>query len=217
MAKTRERNFLKLIRLLSTSVNIKKYAKPTLKEIIDSNLYDECENVYRLLGGLLNEIPMRIGGYDFIVDDKIVELDEEAHFNRYRKLTLESKIYKENLYLNVQNYVSYCDLFENECLKGRSFGGYWTNKSTEKQFGKPSANGDLTGNGSPRWKQRAYYDFIKDTIPIIYEIPVIRLSIYDKFSLSNGEKLSLNQILSSTDRKYFAPVYDFISNFKYEV
>ena len=217
MAKTRENNFLKLVSYFTSSINNRNYAKPTIEKIVKHQIYDECLNVYHLLGGVLEEIPIRIGGFDFIIDNKIVELDEEAHFNRYRKLTLSSNIYKSNPYVKIQNYVSYCDLYEKDCLKGRSFGGYWTNSSTEKQFGKSAPNGILTENGSARWKQRAFYDFIKDIIHIIYEIPVIRLSIYDKFSLANGEKILLNQILSSSDRKNFTPVYDFIYNFKYEV
>ncbi|MCH8942885.1 MAG: hypothetical protein IIA48_10680, partial [Bacteroidetes bacterium] len=93
MAKTREKNFLKMLSLFTTSIDNQKYEKPTLKEIADSNLYDKCVKIYRLLGGILDEIPIRVGGYDFIVDGKIIELDEEAHFNRYRKITLQSKVY----------------------------------------------------------------------------------------------------------------------------
>src|SRR5512133_3617226 len=56
--------------------------------------------------------------------------------------------------------------------------GYLTNRSTRAQFGSGSAPGDLIGGGSPRWKQRAFYYYLKDLYGMIYGIPVVRLSIY---------------------------------------
>lgn len=53
----------------------------------------------------------------------------------------------------------------------------WANNSTEKQFGKPDDNGDFSQNGSPRWKQGAYYDFLKDYLFAISGVPIIRFSI----------------------------------------
>jgi len=44
---------------------------------------DEVMQVYRSLGGILNEIPFRFGGWDIVAPNFIIELDEEQHFNRY--------------------------------------------------------------------------------------------------------------------------------------
>jgi hypothetical protein len=61
-------------------------------------------------------------------------------------------------------------------------------------FLKSNADGDLSDNGSSRWRQRAYYDFIKDVTSSIKRIPILRISIYDKF---RGR--TIGDILSSND------------------
>jgi hypothetical protein len=147
---------------------------------------DEVMRVYRSLGGILNEIPFRFGGWDIVAPNFIIELDEEQHFNRYRKQTLGSAIYKNWKLFDVANYLTYCEKFENICLKKASRGGYWTNNSTEGQFGAAGANGDFSGAGSPRWKQRAFYDFCRDIYGMANQIKVYRLSIYDEVKTNSG-------------------------------
>jgi hypothetical protein len=139
---------------------------------------EEINRIYRELGGILPDAPVKFGKFDFACDEMIVELDEEQHFNRYRAITLQSPIYKNVQHWDVQAYKKWCSEKENECLRKASFGKYWTSPSTEKQFGKPAANGILTGTGSPRWKQRAYYDFVKDCFAIFSGNKLIRQSIY---------------------------------------
>jgi hypothetical protein len=46
------------------------------------------------------------------------------------------------------------------------------------QFGAASVPGHLEGAGSPQWKQRAFYDFVKDTSPISLDLPVSRVAIW---------------------------------------
>jgi len=138
MSKTRERNFISLMKHFTKSINEVSYGKPKMEDIIKSKYEDECINIFKKLGGISSSFPINVGGYDFIIDNKIVELDEEAHFNCYRKATLTSTIYENNEYVNSKTYSEYCLKFESICLKGRSFGGYWSNSSTEKQFGKAS-------------------------------------------------------------------------------
>jgi hypothetical protein len=214
MAKTRENNFKSLVGGFTTNFNGIEIPKITADIILQAGLYGEVFRVYKSLGGILDQAPLRYGDFDFIVDGKIIELDEEAHFNRYRELTLTSKIYQGEHYFDVSKYTKHCKMYEAACLKGRSFGGYWTNDSTEKQFGVANSNGDLTGNGSPRWKQRAFYDFLKDFIPILFKTPVIRLSIYDLLSDGSGYTYTINQILEQNDRTRARLIYEKIQSYQ---
>ncbi|MBN2747333.1 MAG: hypothetical protein JXR34_11460 [Bacteroidales bacterium] len=151
--------------------------------LLDDYYKNELVSMYRKLGGVLDAPPTSFGAWDIVTKDFIVELDEEQHFNRYRELTLESEIYADNKFLDVNQYKIYCKEFESVCLKKASRGGYWKNDSTEKQFGKASENGDFSVNGSPRWKQRAFYDFCRDIFAVSSRVPVYRIAIYDKMAL----------------------------------
>lgn len=146
---------------------------------------DEIMRVYRLLGGIQEYPPARFGACDIITRNFVVELDEEQHFNRYRKLTLGSVVYLDTKCFDPGRYKKYCDEFEHLCLKKAARGGYWSNPSTEKQFGKPAEKGEFSGNGSPRWKQRAFYDFCKDFAGKVNEMPIFRLSVYDRISVGS--------------------------------
>jgi len=196
----------------TTNLNLGVVAKPDLDDIKKAGFLDEAISIYKGLGGILTDLPCRIGDWDFLIDGKVVELDEEAHFNRYRAMTLTSSIYKDNQYVDVEKYLSYCKDHEMDCLKGRSFGGYWSNDSTEKQFGKSEPNGNLAGNGSPRWKQRALYDFIKDHVPFISGVPVLRISIYDVLIDENDKSISVNQILETLDQRNAHLLYERIKS-----
>jgi len=92
--------------------------------------------------------------------------------------------------------VNLCIVFKNRTdeITGNKFSGYWTNASTERQFGSASENGNFSGNGSPRWKQRTFYDFCRDLYSIVFEIPVYRLSIYDEIDFRGG-KITLGTTL----------------------
>lgn len=65
-------------------------------------------------------------------------------------------------------------------------------------FGLSHSEGILIGNGSSRWKQRAFYDFVKDASTLLTQIPVIRLSIYDTVKYENTNR-QLNCILNDND------------------
>jgi len=178
---------------------------------INEGLQEEVIEVYRELGGVLIDIPVRFGKWDIVTRDFIVELDEEQHFNRYRKITLKSSFYQNHTFFNVDRYKLYCDAYEDNCLRKASFGKYWTSPSTEKQFGNPGENRDLGGSGSPRWKQRAFYDFLRDIYSRVYEIPVIRLSIYDNFQVNNDRCL-LEEILDRKMHEFYPQIITFIVN-----
>ncbi|MEO9020598.1 MAG: hypothetical protein ABI237_04135 [Ginsengibacter sp.] len=100
--------------------------------------------------------------------------------------------------LNKDSYIEYCRLHESNCQK---HGGYWGNSSTKKQFGSSDDLGILGELGSSRWKQRAFYDMLKDFIPYFADVSIKRISIYDKIDYK-GNKLTVGSILQSGDLKY---------------
>lgn len=158
------------------------HRKLSYRDLRASEYYDEILNVYRRLGGILPVVPCNLKKGDIVLPDIIVELDEEQHFNRYRLLTLESPLYNELKRFPLDEYKSYCKEHERAC---RTDGRFWTSKPCEMQFGKAGERGVLDGMGAPRWKQRAFYDFLKDLSGLIIGTQYIRVSIYDKVQTSD--------------------------------
>jgi len=152
---------------------------PKLADLKISKWNSEADNIYRKLGGLLETFPLNLRKWDIEFNGQAIELDEQLHFNRYRYYTLDSVAYNSlNAFPKVR-YQEYCTVYENECFKAGKYGGKWSNPSCDKQYGLASLPGDLREPGPSRWKQRAYYDFIKDLSPLIIGIQVIRMSIWD--------------------------------------
>lgn len=156
------------------------HLKPSGLDLLTSEFSSVINQIYKDLGGQLPEPPTRFGSWDINLKEFIIELDEERHFNRYRLQTLNSVFYSKVIHFNVKNYRTLCSTFENECTRAASWGKNWQNDSTERQFGNSNSSSNLNGNGSSRWKQRAFYDFLKDVSSEILDIPVLRISIYDE-------------------------------------
>lgn len=184
-------------------------ARPTLDDLSKSPLRQVVEDCYRRLGGIGAEIPLRLGNWDAEYDGIAVELDEQLHFNRYRLITLESPVYSELPSFPLKGYRGFCVSREAECLRAGSYGGKWSNSSCSKQFGCPSAQGDLNGNGAPRWKQRAYYDFVKDLSPFLLGMQVARISIWDILEEDTGRR-SVLDALQKPDVSTAAALVDLI-------
>lgn len=165
------------------------HAKPTRSDILASKYSDNIFQTYSALGGQLSEPPTKFGGWDVSTNSFIIELDEERHFNRYRLTTLQSPFYKTHKYFSNEDYQQYCKHKESLCLQAACWGKNWKNNSTEKQFSRSNIEGVLTGSGSSRWKQRAYYDFLKDIASKIIGVPILRLSIYDTYNGTNIDQL----------------------------
>ena len=179
---------------------------PRHHQVASSQYNDEVFCTYQGLGGILQTYPLNIRSWDLLVNGVAVELDEELHFNRYRALSLQSPLYKFLPHFGLKEYLSYCELYEKECLSAGSYGKKWTSDSAEKQFGHAGQPRNLAGDGSPRWKQRAFYDFVKDLSPLIIGVPVARISISDKIDV--GEKtVSLAQTL---DNKMYEVAYELL-------
>jgi hypothetical protein len=183
-----------------------------IHELVKAGILNEVKRTYQRLGGILEQPPFSFGKWDICLNGFIVELDEEQHFNRYRTITLDSYIYHMEKGFDIFDYGKYCKDYEADCLKKSSWGKYWTSPSTEKQFGSPGNNGNIEGNGSPRWRQRAFYDYLRDVFAILYRVPLIRISIYDNISLNgttkqvgiillNGSAAELNEMVKFIEYK----------------
>lgn len=158
--------------------------------------------IYDLLGGAPDQFDrIRPGGYDVAFETPagplVVELDEEQHFNRYRTLTLAAT---ETLGLPWgAAYLDYSARHETRLLPGWGTGKRWTNPSAARFFGEPSPPGDFTGHGAPRWRQRAFYDSVKDALP---ERRLSRVSVHD--TLPEGR--TLESVLRAPDPAMSAAV-----------
>ncbi|MGH2797418.1 MAG: DUF7255 family protein [Thermoleophilaceae bacterium] len=167
---------------------------------MDAGLDEEVASVYRALGGVGDQPRVAPGPWDVQVDGVAIELDEENHFNRYRGLTLDSPLYETHAAVDVNAYRAWCGSHESACL---TYGGYWKSDASECEFGAAGPEGDLSGSGSPRWKQRAFYDFIKDLAPAAVEITVSRLSIYEEVQCGD-ELRQLGHLLADGDDRLMA-------------
>jgi hypothetical protein len=192
----REGQLRLLFQKSGATVSDKSISRLNKITLINSKRYRDTEEIYRQLGGILDSTPCNLVPWDMEVNDMAVELDEERHFNRYRLITLSSGLYTLLPSFPLDEYRYYCKEYEYACLKSASFGGYWTNKSCEKQFGKASEPGDLNGNGSPRWKQRAFYDYLRDISPLIIGMRLARISIWETLLVEDAE-VTVAEILDS--------------------
>lgn len=164
---------------LLTEAGLRDSVKPPAPRMDDiPAMQEDILHLYRALGGVLNEPRLAPGQWDLCFDGLVVELDEEQHFNQYRLFTLQPS-WASHLPWTTE-YVRYCRDHEDLCSRKASRGGYWTNPSCERLFGPAGATGDLEcANGSPRWKQRALYDAMKDAYCVAGEVSLARLSCHD--------------------------------------
>jgi hypothetical protein len=165
------------------------------EQVLYSKWSKEIFLVYKSLGGRDEAYAFR-GTFDITSPQYIIELDEQLHFNEYRSKTLMSPLYKQLKFFPVSEYHRYCIEYQKECLKAGSYGKKWTSDSCEKMFGQAAPNRDLSGNGSPRWKQRVFYDFVKDVSYLVTGIPVVRVSIYDMIDCK-GRTIKLGDVLDN--------------------
>jgi hypothetical protein len=153
---------------------------PRLQDVMQSGRKDTIDDVYKRLGGILPNVEVNLRRWDMEFEGIAVELDEFLHFNRYRAMTLESDAYAELVGFPLKAYRDYCREFESRCLSAGGYGGRWTSPSCERQFGSASAPKVLEGHGSPRWKQRAFYDFVKDLSPLLLGVKMVRIAVWDR-------------------------------------
>jgi hypothetical protein len=177
---------------------------PTVAVVAACDFRLEIENVYKRLGGILPSPPLNLRRWDMEFDGIAVELDEYLHFNRYRGLTLKSAIYECLPHFPLDAYKRFCSERGEKCLAAGGYGGKWSNISTQAQFGPPSPPRDLSGNGSPRWKQRAYYDFVKDASPLMIGVKVVRVALWDMLKVGD-RTTTVEEMLARSAQRQGAP------------
>ena len=106
-------------------------------------------------------------------------------------------------------YRRHCVSYEQECKDAGSWGGRWTNPSCEKQFGGASNPGDLSGGGSPRWKQRAFYDYLKDLSPLVIKVKVARISMWEEIKVE-GKMVKVSRVLDQENELAAKSIYRLI-------
>ena len=134
---------------------------------------------YKQLGGVLDMPTLKPLGWDIpTTSGLIVELDEEQHFNRYRATTLNMRWAADLPWRD--DYLAYCAEYESVALKSHSGGGFWTTDGAVAQFGPADPTRALEQTGSPRWKQRAVYDAMRDAAAVAGSVTLARLSVHDR-------------------------------------
>jgi hypothetical protein len=132
---------------------------------LQSEYADHIMSLFRALGGTAVSPSLHPGQWDLALEGGlVVELDEELHFNRYRRLTLEPAWTRALPWRD--DYMRYTSEHETECLGAAQWGRRWTSPSCESLFGPAAAPGAFDSNGAPRWKQRALYDAMKDAAAV---------------------------------------------------
>jgi hypothetical protein len=149
-----------LLRRAGYRIALGRPPAPRAKDLSPENL-QRVDCIYQLLGGTPTPALLRPGPWDLAFQGGlVVELDEELHFNRYRKSTLGPS-WARGLPWR-EEYLTFTVEHEAACLAAAQWGKRWTNSSCERLFGAADLPGTFTSVGAPRWKQRALYDAMKD-------------------------------------------------------
>lgn len=126
-------------------------------------------------------------GWDIILGDGlVVELDEEQHFTPYRAATLAAPW--SSVLPWASDYTTFC---ARHAATAAWNAQHWTKSVPERLFGPPGPVGDFDGAGSPRGKQRALFDAIRDATATAGTIRLARVSVHDSVAgVLLGEALS---------------------------
>lgn len=173
-------------------------AFPRTGDICRAGLESYVTDTYRALGGILDPFVLNLRSWDMEFNGIAVELDEYLHFNRYRLQTLQSPLYARLDKFPTSHYRDFCVGHERDCLSAGGYGGKWTKPTAERQFGSGGAERDLDGPGAPRWKQRAFYDFVKDLSPLAIGVAVVRVSVWDTIDDGSTRRMVRDVLVSPT-------------------
>lgn len=210
----RARTFRDLLIAAGATPAVGTLPRPTTASIAGAGLADLVDGVYRSLGGQQSEARIQLGNWDIETDGIAVELDEDLHFNRYRRRTLESPLY-EQVSFPRELYRRLCEEREGDCLRAGRWGGRWAQPRAALEFGAAGNQGQLDGSGSPRWKQRAFYDFVKDTAPLTVGVSVARISVWEEVQVA-GKSYAvgalLQQVVSAPLEDSATAVWQFVHN-----
>lgn len=189
--------------------------RPGAADLLESSLADAVMDVYRQLGGVSSTPAVRPGAWDLPFEGLIVELDEYLHFNRYRKMTLDSPAYRDLPRFPLEEYRLYCRARESECLRHGKGQKRWTRESCDSEFGVSSPPGVLDERGPSRWKQRAFYDFVKDLAPLVSNVRLARVSIWDSIVL-DGRRLTVGDVLDAPKSNAKQALFELVSKRVFE-
>lgn len=158
--------------------------KPVLSSLLTPRSWDYVDHLLHLLDAHDKSEALTPDVWDMVLlsDSTYIELDEENHFTRYRKRTLDPEWSRALPWRDP--YREFADKFEH---RARTDGRFWKPRrrvdggpqKAERIFGRAGDRGNFEGNGSPRWKVRALYDAAKDLCAIDGSVRLARLSIYD--------------------------------------
>ena len=171
------------------------FKRPNYVDFKNSRFHPFIMKVYRDLGGKKNDYPINFRGFDIKLKDVIVELDEERHFNRYRYETLNSPVYDNWKGFSVRKYKKWCNEYEENCLQSAHWGNSWQNKNSNEHFNISAKLSENKFSDASRWKQRAFFDYLRDVSSILMNVKLIRLSIYQRINYSSVTDLIKNHNL----------------------
>ncbi|EMR01566.1 DUF7255 family protein [Cesiribacter andamanensis] len=112
--------------------------------------------------------------------------DEEISFSHYRFQSLQSPLYNMPFVPQLERYKAYCQ--------------FW---------------GDIIGQQesiaiSRILRMRALQDFMQDMLPVVYHMPLLRVSVYDQLG-PEGQGKNLHEIFSDERTDYYPLVADKIT------
>lgn len=165
-------------------------------------LYDAAAEVYESLGGHEKYIPFPVQEDLLVAGGKLVILDDDLSYNRYRSKTLRNPVYEQLPGAQPEHLRRYCRQYESECLKAGMRNDLWTFPEAESHFGEASDPGDFFGNGSPAWKYRAFTEHITDIMSLYAETPVVRYSVYDNLMIDGRIVPVRDLLMTSADERY---------------
>lgn len=182
-----------LQRILGPRLEVPEPGHPrATTEWLPANVRRSLEAVYMGFGGRRAGNALLAGPWDFVFAGNLhLELDGSRRFNRYRAATLESEWARRLPWAAA--YREYCVRHEDNCLAdGGTAADGWTSAAAEAMFGPAGEPGNLTGAGSPQWKQDALYAAVQDACGLLGEgVRLARISIYDTVAgVSLAEALS---------------------------
>lgn len=175
-------------------------------KIMQSAYRKKAETVFESLQGIKMRVPEDMN-YHLQYRNLLIQYDDELHFNRYRKISLEAELYEDFKGFKLFDYKSLCRKREQDCLKVGLANGFWHNSDSEKLFGESEEEGDLSleRNGSSAWKYRAWRDYLQDLSSQIYKFHILRISAFDTVFV-NGKLHFISDLLKSSQKENYAIV-----------
>jgi hypothetical protein len=94
----------------------------------------------------------------------------------------------------VKTYQEFCFRYEPQCLAAAGAGPWWTTPSSEFAYGAGDPPGTVGAKGPPRWRQRAFNDWIKDMSSLLTRVAVCRVGVWDTLEI-DGMKQDVGSVL----------------------